>query len=138
MILGQREQIFDGELFAAGLMRALRGVVRVSVGPAGSSGVSTGWLVTPQLVMLPGYAIEGRDGQPTAQDGIRVEAIGKDKAAWIEAVKAEPELLGPGLLESPGSTSAVALLRLPTAHPDCQLTLGFESPQPGDFLCLLH
>jgi hypothetical protein len=138
MIIGHREQIFDGEAFAAGLARALHSVVRVSFGPQEGSSVCTGWLLTPRLVVVPGYAVEAVAGSGGSEPAVRVQAMRPGKIARTVGVAGAPELLGLGLLGSSSPGSAIALLRLATPLPHHQLALRFESQQPGDFLCLVH
>ncbi len=137
MIIGPREQIFEGEPFATGLARALRAVVRVTYGSRESSSITSGWMLTPRLVMVPGYAVEPLVGSGEGRPTILVQAMKKGKPPWVEQVTAAPELLGPGLLGSASPGDAIALLRLSMPRPG-QLVLGFESRQPGDFLSLLH
>src|SRR6185295_6151921 len=137
MIIGASEQIFDGEAFAAGVARALRGVVRVTFGPQEGSAVCTGWMLTPRLVVVPAYAVAPPAGAtPRPGDSICVLGMKNGKVAWQEEVTAEPEFLSSALPDSP--ESGIALLRLRTPRPNRELTLGFDAKQPGSFLSLLH
>jgi hypothetical protein len=139
MIIGAREQIFDGEAFAAGASRALRGVVRVSFGPREGNSFCTGWMLTPRLVIVPGYvATRPTDVDPGASLPMRVQAMKNGRVAWQEEVTGEPEWLGPGLVGASSPKGAIALLRLRTPRPNREIALSFETPEPGCFLSLLH
>src|SRR4051794_13747849 len=58
MILTEARNIFEAAGFAAGLEAGCRGVVRVTIGnEAVTQSVATGWLVTDDLVVVPGFTL---------------------------------------------------------------------------------
>ncbi len=147
MILGKRNRSLDAAKFAEGLMRASRGVVRVTLlAQDRQTGFTTGWLVTDTLVALVADASTG----PTALCSFAPEPDLVVRGEFVKVAAATAENQGPALLqlgdyndlqpirsrtaENPGP----ALLRLDRPFPDRVLTFGVEAPKPDDQVFLLH
>lgn len=131
MIIGQRARIVDGERFALGLARALRAVVRVSVGE-GSVSACTGWTLTPSIVVIPAYLVAS--GEATSPVPIKVERIKNGRVAWQARSDGEIEILSGEGLEA---ALNVALVRLRQQQSIPRLELNVTLPEPGALVSLL-
>jgi hypothetical protein len=128
-ILTRSRRIFNLDALVEGLQRVRRGVVRVD---AGGGAVSTGWLVTPDLVVIPGYAV------PTdaPADQITVRSVGRERNSWESGVSSPPEFLGSGHPDT--LSESVALLRTKQPLTDAALSLRFATPDADQPIFLLH
>lgn len=136
MIIG-RYRIYDFSSFIKGLKRAARGVSSVSIGKnlndKGDQKVSTAWLITDDLLVLPDYAVSIHPAIPDEaipQRKYYCHFQGRRGAIEADLVSAVP------LKQSDGSFPA--LLRLKKALPEHALKLKIEGVNIDEQVFLLH
>jgi hypothetical protein len=133
MIIG-RYEIFDAGAFAAGLERAVRGVLRVVIGsgsgdgPQGIRSIASAWLITDTLAVICDYVLYS---QISAS---QYKFFCYHSSAQDQPIEADP-LHNPSA-DSDGSRPA--LLRLREALPDHALTLKAESLGEDELVLVLH
>ena len=88
MIIGSRSRIIDAAAFARGLAQAMDLVLRVYVGTNRSHFTTTGWLLTPRLVLVPGFALRNgtSGGGPLTPVPVEVEYLREGGGGWLERV----------------------------------------------------
>lgn len=136
MIVGGVSAIYDVAAFTERLAEAARGLVRLV---SGDDGVGTGWLITPELVVVPGYLLgAAARGAPLQCDvpgdgriGFRVEHAPADAARSGQtpallrldrpAAAARPLQLE---LASRPDGDGVVLLQHPGGRPETRFSFG--------------
>lgn len=127
MIIAETPTIVSATQFAAGLEAASRGVVRIRMR---GQFVSSGWLATDSLVVLPAFALR-QHSKSTAED---VDVFGAADGAPI-AASIEP-VMESALNDISGLQPA--LLRLRSPFRQRALELAISSPRVGEPVFLLH
>jgi len=128
-ILTAYRRIFNIDALVEALQNARRGLVRVE---AGDDFIGTGWFVTPDLVVVPGFSI--RMDAPANRINLRV--VDRQASVWASGVSASPEFLGSST--SGQSWSSIVLLRSEQSRPDAPLPLRFETLKVDEPIALLH
>lgn len=149
MIIGSRPQIFDAFGFAQGLVKALDRVVRVYIGTNRSFFTTTGLLLTPRLVLVPGFALRrgNRISGPLLDDPIEVEGFHDGRQSWLERIDASRAadvlaIEGPIPVAETPSTDGMpphdlVLLRLRRAHRAPGMRFATAAPPAGSRVALL-
>jgi hypothetical protein len=127
MILANQPRIFDAEAFSIAMSRAMRAVVRLAV-PGQATGRATGWVLTPQLVVTPEYAVHGENTERFV-----VQGVAGGRVSWEIEIDGPPEDLGPAAKEG----FALVLLRLKTPKRLPRLDFGVSLPPAKSYVSLL-
>jgi len=120
---------YDAAAFAEGLRNASRGVLRVLVvGTDGRESVSTGWLITDTLLVIPDYSAFPFAGAP----GLKYMCQSSSLKGHVIEAKLVSEMRG----QPDGSRPA--LLRLRESLPGCALSLEVRKVRPDDPIVILQ
>jgi hypothetical protein len=141
-ILRSTRRILLVDDLVASLRRLADAVVRARLAAPGQERpqqLSTGWFITPHLVVLPGFVFQDESGSGLAR---RDQVLGASDNGWSAVASEAPEILGKGVLNGaggvPADVSAVALLRIGEAAPERVLPLSFDEQREGDSVTLIQ
>ncbi len=132
-VLLKRSRIFSVDSFLSRMKRAADAIVLVNaLMESGPRQICTGWFVTPELVMIPGFVVEQAKSSLSVEIGIN----GGFEAKMYEII-GSPELLGASLMHEK-TTIGIALLRVPVPQPQLVLPLSFDIQSQGDAVTVLQ
>ena len=142
MILGSRSRIVDAAAFARGLAQAMGLVLRVYVGTDRSHFTTTGWLLTPRLVLVPGFALRQGNavGGPLPADPVQVECLREGEVRWLEPVdlaRSAEVLPGPASAGDDSPLFDLVLLRLRSPRALPPMRFATASPDSGAPMAML-
>jgi len=129
-------RIYLIEQLVTELLRLSNSVARMGLsGDRQSAGVSSGWFITPDIVVVPGFNFTNKFNPPGLYDRILLDGPGPRQIEVSEA----PELLGLGALpQAPPDAAAVALLKVRQPMPERVLPFSFDAPTLEHPVCLVH
>lgn len=130
MIINQSVPFFEVDALLAGLQRAVQAVVRVSGSRSGTiNTLSTGWLITNTLVVIPDYVLSEKGGDISETEYYCYVASQPGEAIRADVISASStKELG----------SMPALLRLHQPLPKQAMRLAQASVHENDQVFLLH
>ena len=125
MIIGPRSAIILLDGIDGSLSDAVRGVVRISAGRP--QGVGTGWLITPQLVIVPSYVVRDANRGSADVAALTVETFAGTRVAW----RSDVEPVHVDAAEGSDLPNAITVVRLAQPDGPRPLRLGLDAPQVG-------
>lgn len=132
-ILAEQPQIVNAEAFAAGLERALRSVVRILVADQPEQAICTGWMLTPRIVVVPGYISHDSNRARRPPEMFSVQAMSNGRPLWrdvaVEAIFTSPADDVPEM--------GLGLLRLQRRRRAPRLDFSPAPPELGAFMAVL-
>jgi hypothetical protein len=139
----RNERILPVADLVTGVQQARAALVRV-VGwdkgpnaPENQRGLTTGWFITPQLVVTVGFVFEqARRSSPDTH--FTFEIGGDSGSPRVEPIIGTPELLGHDLLQRVADTPMLAVCRVAGGAEGHVLELCFDKRDVGDSIYLLQ
>jgi len=120
--------MIDAYQFAREMRSALGKVVRLFSGNATGPATSSGWLLTPNLVVVPAYAIDSDTSGPLTVAGVT------GSKTWRRTVQGSPEVITQNDAANSPDNYGIALLRITPVTGF--LPLALDPADPGDFVAM--